>query len=84
VQLKTKRELTYLKKLHPKAHWERMKGTIEQSVEYCSKQSSLEGFGEADTQGKKGNRDAMVKAILEGETDEHKLAGTFGGQYLSV
>jgi len=61
-----------------------MQGTLEQNQKYCSKESSLEGFGEADTQGKQGNRNAMVKAILAGESDEYKLAETFGGTYLSV
>jgi len=61
-----------------------MKGSLKQNQKYCSKQSSLEGFGDPDESGKKKNRDAMVKAILAGEKSEHKLAETFGGTYLSV
>jgi len=84
VQLKKKKTLSYLKGLNKRAHWEAMKGSLEQNQKYCSKESSLEGVGELDEPCKKKNRDAMVKAILAGEKNESKLAREFGGTYLSV
>lgn len=37
--------MTQLKKLLPRAHLEKMKGRIDQSAAYCSKQSELQKFG---------------------------------------
>lgn len=84
MQFKKKVEFSTAKALHPGIHIERMKGNWQQSLDYCSKESDLEGFGEADEAGKKKGRTEMVKAILAGESDELKLAEDFGGNYLSV
>jgi len=37
-QLKNPMRLTGLKKLHPRAHFEKMRGTMEENLIYCSKQ----------------------------------------------
>lgn len=84
MQTKSKIEFSVIKQLLPRAHWEKMKGTWKQSLDYCSKESDLEGFGEAAEQGVPRNRNEMVKDIIAGETSETKLMEKFGGTYLSV
>lgn len=84
MQFKKKVDFNVVKNLHPRIHIEKMKGNWQQSLDYCSKESALEGFGEADEAGKSKTRQAMAKAILDGETDEAKLFEEFGGTYLSI
>jgi len=43
--MKGKEGLTKMKELHPRAHWEVMKGRLDQNVDYCSKQSELNVIG---------------------------------------
>lgn len=63
--------LSALKKLHPTAHWEVMRGTLEQAEEYCTKEPTrLEGtepfsWGErpVDQQGKRNDLVHAVEAM---------------------
>ena len=43
-QLKTKKRITGLKKLHGTAHWEASRGSLQQNIDYCSKsETRLDG-----------------------------------------
>lgn len=59
----------YFKKLHPTAHWELMKGTIEQNEKYCSKSdtscSEYKTWGDVPVsrQGKRSDTEAMAEAM---------------------
>lgn len=41
VNLQAQQRLSYMKKLHPTAHWEQCKGTPEQNIVYCKKQGNF-------------------------------------------
>jgi hypothetical protein len=53
VQLKKKMRLTGLKKLIPRAHWEKAKGDATSNVKYCSKEGDVTTKGEIVIKGKK-------------------------------
>jgi hypothetical protein len=53
IQLKTKKRLTGLKKITPKAHWEIAKGDGASNVKYCSKQGKVAERGVMVQQGKR-------------------------------
>jgi hypothetical protein len=45
VQFHLKKTLLACKKINPRAHWEQTKGSIDQNVEYCSKDGTFEERG---------------------------------------
>ncbi len=45
VCFKRKRRLTEVKKIFPRAHCERMRGTVEQAVTYCKKEGNYREYG---------------------------------------
>lgn len=63
LQLKTKKRLTAMKKIHNTAHWEIARGTPEENKVYCSKQKKFEERGSICIQGKK--KVDMVKAVKQ-------------------
>jgi len=77
------KRLAALKKLHPRAHWEVMKGTLEQSEAYCSKEESRavgynpRTWGERPVlqQGKRNDLAHAVEALnaSKGDTIADKL-----------
>lgn len=71
--------MSALKKLNIRAHWERMGGSIEQSVTYCSKAGSLIEFGSKPLDRKQQALDQKVRYAMaiakaeSGKLDELKL-----------
>lgn len=68
---KSNQRISALKKLHPTAHWEVMRGTLEQAEEYCSKEDTRKegcepfSWGERPTncQGKRNDLLHAVEAM---------------------
>jgi hypothetical protein len=56
-----------LKRLSPRAHWERMAGTPAQAFEYCRKDSDYWEFGDLPSQGKRSDLLDAVEKIQSGQ-----------------
>jgi len=86
--LQNPRGLIGMKKINKRAHWSICKGTPEQNKAYCTKEDTrIPGtepieLGEFPQKGRRSDIDDMVQTILKGETDELKIAETFGGTYM--
>lgn len=82
LQLKKKKRLTAMKKIHQTAHWEIARGTAEENKVYCSKDNKFEERGTMVIAGKK--KVDMVKAvyqIVEG-TSTKDLLDEHGAGYI--
>lgn len=80
-QLKNRKTLHALKKLHQYAHWEIRKGSHEQARDYCMKQDSrIKGpfeFGKQPEQGKRTDLDAVKETIDSGASWKEIAADHF-------
>lgn len=72
--------LSAVKKLHPTAHWEPMKGSIEQNEEYCTKTESRVPGTEPDSWGERGPgsgfRSDLNSACAMLRSDEYETVHT--------
>lgn len=67
MQLKTKKRITAMKKIHDKAHWEPANGTYDENKKYCSKEGDWEEQGNPTINGKKKvDMPKAVNQVLEG------------------
>jgi hypothetical protein len=74
IQMKKKIRLTGLKKLLPKAHWEKAKGDATSNVKYCSKEGNVTTKGEIVIKGKrKCDMVDCVKMTLDKSSTENIL-----------
>lgn len=70
-RFKDAKTLSALKKIHPRAHWEPRRGTIEQAIEYCRKDGLVTEYGtkpmSQKDKGKKGEEfwRANILAVAE-------------------
>lgn len=70
--------LSGMKKLIPRAHFEKMRGTFLQNVQYCSKEGKFQHAGEPPTQGRtypasSVTCDQMVTDLLNGASEKELL-----------
>lgn len=65
---KNEREMTYLKKLIPRAHIERSYGSPLQNKKYCSKEGNFYEFGDMPSQGHRTDMDELQETIKSGAT----------------
>lgn len=75
LELPDKQRISYLKKLHPKAHWEARRGTQEQAIDYATKWEDptyVDGpwsYGEPKNQGKRTDISEFVDSVKRKATD---------------
>ncbi len=55
IVLKTKKRLGGVKSILPRAHWEKMKGTLKSNIEYCSKDGDITEHGEKPKLGRRSD-----------------------------
>lgn len=72
-----------LKRIMPKAHWERAKGTPEQNRVYCSKDGDYEEHGDIPEQGKRTDVIQITTRLGEGKSDKD-LYEEFGDRALRI
>jgi hypothetical protein len=53
IQMMTHERMTKMKKVHKAAHWEIMRGTITEAIDYCKKDGVYEEKGEATSKGQR-------------------------------
>lgn len=72
--LKRQQRMSYMKKLMPRAHWERRKGTREQAYDYVVKLDTRIGepvqFGDLIRSGHRSDIDQVMDMVKEGKTEE--------------
>lgn len=72
--LGTKRRIGQMKKLDGRAHWEQMKGTIAQAVDYCKKvDTRIDGpweYGEVKGAGRPSTLELVGDMVKQGRTDQ--------------
>lgn len=70
----TKRRLSALKKMLPRAHWEIAKGSIEQNISYCSKEGKFDEIGQRPANNKKRARSEQQDAVSARALDAANVA----------
>jgi len=73
VAMKSRKELTAMKKLIPRAHWEISRGTPQEASDYCKKDGSFQESGVLPVNGgvqKKRNWDAALASAKLGNFEE--------------
>ncbi len=65
--------LSFMKKIAPKAHWERMRGSIRQNKKYCEKEGSYASFGTFGSQGKRSDIEDVIDMIVDGSSQREIL-----------
>jgi len=82
IQFTKKTRITALKKLSPRAHWEKARGTPEENQRYCSKDGDFQEKGTISIKGKRKLDMVMaVSQILEGASTE-ELVEQHGAGYI--
>lgn len=71
LELDSQQRLSYLKKLHPTAHWESRRGTQAQAIDYCTKsdETYVEGpwcYGDFKEQGARNDLAALRQMMVDG------------------
>lgn len=66
IQFENKIRLTGLKKIHKKAHWEFMRGTTDQAINYCKKDGIFEEKGEVTKMGQRNDIIEAKKKVCQG------------------
>lgn len=74
IQFNSQKKLGAVKKINSRAHWEATKGSIDQNVEYCSKEGSFEERG---TKPFSQKRKGELGACTLGDRWENAKAGRF-------
>lgn len=74
VEFGTRKQLTAMKKINPRAHWEVRKGTQGQAIDYCKKEDTrIAGPWEIGSpfeskQGQRSDLESVARAIVQGES----------------
>lgn len=72
------KRMSALKKINPKAHWEKRRGNHQQAKDYCSKEDTrVEGpfeFGVEPAQGKRNDIEDLFDAVIAGAKDKELQA----------
>lgn len=66
VRFNAMKRLSAMKKLHAKAHWEKAMGNHEQASDYCKKDGDYFEKGDAPSQGKRTDLEAVCDMIKSG------------------
>lgn len=74
VHMKTAQRLSAMKKIAPRAHWERMRGTITQNKLYCEKEGRYTSLGEFGRQGHRTDLTAVYDMLVDGATNKEITA----------
>jgi len=64
-----------------RAHFEAIKGTVDQNITYCSKGGNYEEFGDKPVQGKRTDIDAVVETIKAG-AKVRRVADDHGAEFI--
>lgn len=68
VSMKNAKNLSSMKKINARAHWEQAKGNEEHNFKYCSKQGDYVEYGSRSQQGKRSDIEAVVEAVKNGDS----------------
>lgn len=66
VEWKGSKRFTTLKKMNPRIHWEKRRGTVDQAVTYCKKDGDIFEKGEKSEQGKRNDIEEVIEFVEAG------------------
>lgn len=73
LQLVSRRRLTGMKKLMPRANLQEAKGSAAQNLKYCSKDANVTELGESTTAGQRSDLEDFKEAVKSGELSLKRL-----------